>query len=122
MDFFDVRRARVRPGSAAMHPEVVPGVWMSASKAAQLVRSANRRNRRQVALGDRVLSDAHFEFRGGKRSQQQQTGQWAPRAESRRANLVTANVELSRGNVPGNNPHQRPVSAADQLTEGVQRP
>jgi hypothetical protein len=84
MDFFDVRRARVRPGSAGMYPEVVPGVWMSGSKAAQLVRSANRRKRREVVLGGRVLSDEHFEFRGGKRSEQQRTGQSTPRAGCRR--------------------------------------
>jgi hypothetical protein len=83
MDFFDVRRARVRPGFAGMHPEVVPGVWMSANKAAQLVRSANRRKRREVVLGGRVLSDEHFEFRGGKRSEQQPIGRWPARAGCR---------------------------------------
>jgi hypothetical protein len=98
-----------------MHPEVVPGVWMSASKAARLVRNANRRKRREVVVGGRVLSDAHFEFRGGKRGAQQRTGQWPARAGCRRANLVIAEVDLPRGNVPGNNPRQRqraPASGA----------
>ena len=88
MDFFDVRRARVRPGSAGIHPEVVPGIWMSASKAARLVRSANFRKRREVVVGGRLLSDAHFEFRGGKRGKQQLPGPWPARAGCRRANLV----------------------------------
>jgi hypothetical protein len=93
MDFFEVRRARVRPGAAGMYPEVVPGVWMSASKAAQLVRSANRRKRREVVIGRRMLSDAHFEFRGGKRGEQHRAGQTMPRVGCRRANLVIAEVD-----------------------------
>jgi hypothetical protein len=38
MDFFAVRRARLLPAFTPMYPETVPGVWMSALKAGQLVR------------------------------------------------------------------------------------
>jgi hypothetical protein len=31
MDFFDVRRARVRPPFAGLYPGVLPRVWMSAN-------------------------------------------------------------------------------------------
>jgi hypothetical protein len=83
MHLFVVRRARLRPGFARLYPELVPNVWMCASKAARLVRSANLRKGREVVLGARVLSDSHFEFRGGRRSRQEVTGQWTPRGAAR---------------------------------------
>jgi hypothetical protein len=83
MHLFVVRRARLRPGFARLYPELVPDVWMCAGKAAALVRSANVRKSREVVLGARVLSDLHFEFRGGSRSRQDRTGQWTARAEAR---------------------------------------
>jgi len=89
MDFFDVRRARVRARFAGLYPEVLPGVWMSASKIVQLVRSADQRCVREMILGSRVLSDVHFEFRGGRRSRQQRTGEWTPRAEVPAPSLIT---------------------------------
>ena len=83
MHLFTVRRARLRPGFARLYPELAPDVWMSASRAARLVRSANRRHRRELVPGARVLSELHFEFKGGRRSRQELTGCWTPRAEAR---------------------------------------
>jgi hypothetical protein len=90
MDFFDVRRARVRPRFAGLYPAVLPGVWMSARKVAQLVRSADQPCGREVIPGSRMLSDVHFEFRGGRRSRQQRTGEWTPRMEVPQAELINA--------------------------------
>ena len=83
MDFFAVRRARIRAEFAYLYPELVPDIWMSARKAANLVRAADRRKRRLRAVGARVLSDRHFEFRGGSPSRQELTGVWTPRAIAR---------------------------------------
>lgn len=41
MDFFIVRRVRVRPEFASTYPQLVPGVWMSATRAAQIIRQAD---------------------------------------------------------------------------------
>ena len=38
--FFQVRRVRVRPGFAALYPEIAPGVWIGAKRAAHLVQHA----------------------------------------------------------------------------------
>ena len=80
MNLFEVRRARVRAEFAWLYPEIVPGVWMSARKAAQLVRRSPRPDRRPS--GERVLPDTHFEFRGGRRSRQAASGVWTPRGDA----------------------------------------
>jgi hypothetical protein len=80
MAFFDTRRARVRPQFASLYPEIVPGVWVSARHATQLVR---RRGPREQCSPDcargRVLCEVHFEFKGGRRGRQYLTGEWLPR-------------------------------------------
>ncbi len=83
MDFFAVRRARIRAEFAYLYPELVPAVWMSARKASNLVRAADRRKQRPRLPGARVLSDRHFEFRGGTPDRQQLTGNWIPRTVAR---------------------------------------
>jgi hypothetical protein len=68
MDFFVVRRVRVRPEFASLYPEMVPGVWMSAAKAARLIRQADPAQQRvQGCACRRLMCEAHFEFRGGRR-------------------------------------------------------
>ena len=79
MNFFEVRRARVRAEFADQYPEIVPGVWMSAKKAAQLVKRGRKAARSGVP-GSRLLPDQHFEFRGGARGRQYLTGLWTARA------------------------------------------
>lgn len=81
MNFFDVRRARVRPEFAELYPEIAPGVWMSARHATRLVRQRGPREQcNQGCARGRVLCEVHFEFRGGSRGRQYLTGTWTPRA------------------------------------------
>ena len=81
MDFFIVRRVRVRPEFASLYPELVPGVWISAGRAARLIRQADPLQQRAHDGGcRRLMCEIHFEFRGG-RKQGGGTGAWRPRAE-----------------------------------------
>ena len=81
MDFFAVRRVRVRPEFASVYPEMVPGVWMSAAKAARLIRQADPGQQRvQGCACRRLMCKVHFEFRGG-RGPQSPNGAWRSRAE-----------------------------------------
>ena len=83
MDFFIVRRARVRSEFASLYPELVPGVWMSATRAARLIRQADPAHQRVHACAcRRLMCEIHFEFRGGRR-QHLPTGAWQSRAEYR---------------------------------------
>jgi hypothetical protein len=76
-----VRRVRVRPEFASLYPEVVPSVWMSATKAARLIRLAGPKQERvRGSACRRLMCELHFEFRGG-RNQQERTGAWQSRAE-----------------------------------------
>lgn len=80
MDFFAVRRVRVRPEFASLYPELVPGVWMSAARAARLVRQADPNQQRVHGCACmRQLCEVQFEFRGGR--QQPRTGAWQSRAQ-----------------------------------------
>ena len=81
MGYFDVRRVRVRPEFASLYPEMVRGVWMSAAKAARLIRQADPMQQRvQGCACRRAMCEAHFEFRGGRR-QPAPPGTWQARAE-----------------------------------------
>lgn len=81
MDFFIVRRARARPEFAPLYPELVPGVWVSAGRAARLIRQADPTQQRVHACGcRRLMCEAHFEFRGGRR-QHAPNAPWRSRAE-----------------------------------------
>jgi hypothetical protein len=60
------REARLRPEYAHLYPMLEPGIWAPAAVTAEKVAAI-----RLLQLGDafvlhdRVLTDAHFEFRGG---------------------------------------------------------
>ena len=84
MNHITVRRARVRPEFAQLYPEITPEVWMSARKATRLVLKRGQREpcKREGCDRGRVLCEAHFEFRGGKRSRQHLTGIRMPRASA----------------------------------------
>ena len=83
MDFFVVRRVRVRPEFASLYPELVRGVWMSAGKAARLIQQADPAQQRvHDCACRRLMCEAHFEFRGGPRGHAPTDG-WRPRAEYR---------------------------------------
>jgi hypothetical protein len=60
------REARVKPTFGHLYPEVRPGGWESAAAVARRVADRVLTRRGYAALLERrVLSDAHFEFRGG---------------------------------------------------------
>ena len=83
MDFFVVRRVRVRPEFASLYPELVPGVWISASKVARMIRQADPMQQRvHDCACRRLMCEIHFEFRGG-RGQHAPPGTWRSRAEYR---------------------------------------
>ena len=61
-----LREARLRPEYAHLYPMLVPGEWEPAALTAEKV--ATTRLLQLVdtyVFHERVLSDAHFEFRGG---------------------------------------------------------
>jgi hypothetical protein len=60
------REARLRPEYAHLYPMLEPDTWESAALIAELV-AATRLQQLEDAyvFHDRVLADAHFEFRGG---------------------------------------------------------
>jgi len=74
---------RVRPEFASLYPEMVPGVWTSATKAARLIRQADPKQQRVHGCAcRRLMCEIHFEFRGGRRHRERPGG-WQSRAEYR---------------------------------------
>jgi hypothetical protein len=59
------REARLRPEHARFYPGVVPDVWESAAVLADRVRAGGLLRGAAIGWRDRILHDAHFEFRGG---------------------------------------------------------
>ena len=60
------REARLRPQCAHLYPMLEPGAWLPAALAADKVVAARLQQLDDAyVLHDRVLTDAHFEFRGG---------------------------------------------------------
>jgi hypothetical protein len=60
------REARLRPEYAQLYPMLEPGKWESASVTAEKVAATRLLQLAETfVLHDRVLADAHFEFRGG---------------------------------------------------------
>ena len=72
------REARLRPQYAHLYPILKPGEWDSAAATADKV-AATRLLQLEDAyvLHDRVLADAHFEFRGGSSRRQLDSSQGA---------------------------------------------
>ena len=60
------REARLRAEHREAYPGIVPGVWESAAVLADRVLAAGLLRGMTRGWCDRVLSDAHFEFRGGE--------------------------------------------------------
>jgi hypothetical protein len=67
MGHFSRRRARLRPEYEHLYPRVVAGIWLGARRVVSTVRRADATARQRERDGGRLLLDAHFEFRGGKR-------------------------------------------------------
>jgi hypothetical protein len=61
-----LREARVRAEFAHMYPMLDPGTWTSAALVAEKVAAIRLLQLADTyVFHDRVLTDAHFEFRGG---------------------------------------------------------
>ena len=60
-----IREARLRPEFAHLYPELPADQWMPASQIGATILLAQLRSERAPSLGERLLEDAHFEFRGG---------------------------------------------------------
>ena len=73
-----VREARLRPEYAHLYPMLVPGAWLPAAVAAEKVAAVRLIQLADTyVLHDRVLTDAHFEFRGGTPRRQMDPSQGA---------------------------------------------
>ena len=59
------REARLRPEHAALYPGVGAGVWEPAAVLVDRIVAARLLRGGQLEIRARVLSDEHFEFRGG---------------------------------------------------------
>ncbi len=60
-----IREARLRPEFAHLYPELAAGQWLSASEVGATILMSQLRSSRPPSLGERLLPDEHFEFRGG---------------------------------------------------------
>lgn len=60
-----VREARLRPEAAHLYPGVPAGVWLPASEIGAKLLMNHLRAMYAPRLGNRLLDDRHFEFRGG---------------------------------------------------------
>jgi hypothetical protein len=61
-----LREARVRPEFAHLYPMLEPGAWAAAALVAEKVAAIRLLQLADTYVyHDRVLTDAHFEFRGG---------------------------------------------------------
>jgi hypothetical protein len=72
---FHRRRARLRPEYAALYPGVVAGLWLGARRVAGIVRRSDPTARERERAAERLLPEAHFEFRGGPRAPGPRLGQ-----------------------------------------------
>jgi hypothetical protein len=62
------REARLMREYVERYPGLAPGVWLPAAEVAEHIVAVVRRERGRLGLHGRVLSDEHFEFRGGSTS------------------------------------------------------
>jgi hypothetical protein len=66
-----IREARLKPEYASVYPGVPPGVWMPASVIGQQLLLWHL-TAPAAPQGERLISEEHFEFRGG----QKRVGSW----------------------------------------------
>lgn len=60
-----IREARLRQAFAHLYPELPAGKWLPATEVGATILMSQLRASRPLSLGDRLLPDEHFEFRGG---------------------------------------------------------
>jgi hypothetical protein len=60
-----VREARLRQEAAHLYPGIPPGIWLPASDIGAKLLMLHLSAAAAPVLGNRLLDDQHFEFRGG---------------------------------------------------------
>jgi hypothetical protein len=60
-----IREARLRPEYAHLYPELPAGQWLPASQIGAIILMSQLRSERRPSLGERLLDESHFDFRGG---------------------------------------------------------
>lgn len=60
-----IREARLKPDFAHLYPPITAGVWVPAVELGARLLFWHLQLTGQVQLGERLLIEAHFEFRGG---------------------------------------------------------
>ena len=60
-----VREARLRSRFAYLYPELPADTWLPASEVGATILMSQLRSARPASLGELLLPDEHFEFRGG---------------------------------------------------------
>ena len=77
------REARLREAYAGWYPEITPGVWHNAEWLSEMVLRQQRKGTPAWALGDRPLSDEHFDFQGISRTRARQSRRVSPEGPAR---------------------------------------
>jgi hypothetical protein len=76
------REGLLRPAFREWYPRLVPGIWCKASWLAAAVLEQQQSQGPHWELSERILSDAHFLFRGGPPSPaSRQTRRFDPRTQ-----------------------------------------
>ncbi len=71
-----MREARLRPEFAHLYPGLTPGRWEPASRIAEAVlANVLLHQMGEAPLPDRLLDEAHFEFRGGGDDEREMRGE-----------------------------------------------
>ena len=71
-----MREARLRPEFAHLYPGLTPGRWEPASRIAEAVlANVLLHQMGEAPLPDRLLDEAHFEFRGGGEDEREMRGE-----------------------------------------------
>jgi len=61
-----IREARLRPEYSDLYPEIEAGAWLPASQVGATILMSQLRAAHPKRLGDRLLPEDHFDFRGGQ--------------------------------------------------------
>jgi len=61
-----IRETRLRTEFAHLYPELPAGIWLPAADVGAAMLLAQLKSARTPVLGERLLDEQHFEFRGGQ--------------------------------------------------------
>ena len=81
-----VREARLKSAYAHLYPELAPNTWIPATDVGAAILMSQLQSKRPLSLGERLLPDEHFEFRGGAEREpaQQRRTRWGEAGPSHR--------------------------------------